>query len=112
MPVSQSRATSRQKMTYTDTATQYPREWLHLNVQVQSNAAVEIKKKGLASAKASISYVTSPRECIAFSSVQKLIALRNMMALDSPFPPLQINITIYRHTKESNRYLHAGVTSP
>lgn len=45
MPVSQSRATSRQKMTYTDTATQYPREWLHLNVQVQSNAAVEIKKK-------------------------------------------------------------------
>lgn len=57
-------------------------------------------------------YVTSSRVFIVFSSVQKLIALRNMMALDSPFPPLQINITMYRHTEESNRYLHAGVTFP
>lgn len=39
-------------------------------------------------------YVTSSCVCVCimFSSVQKLIALRNMMALDSPFPPLQINI--------------------
>lgn len=52
------------------------------------------KNSDTASAKALLFYVTSPRVCvcIVFFSVQKLIALRNMMALDSPFPSLQIDI--------------------
>lgn len=50
--------------------------------------------------------------CTVFSSVQKLIALRNMMALDSPFSTSTDQYTMYRHSEESNWYLHAGVTFP